>query len=263
MVSIASEHGGEFDKMFEEIRKQNADDVAVLHYDTFRLVPDSITLSVCTTVAARLADFDAGPADNLCECDTVGIDKIGDRKTAVFLTGFYTFEKQKALVPIFCMQAFHVLKKHAAYECDGCRLPEHVTMLLDDLPNIGYIPELDRILSTCRKYGLNAVMTAHSIEQMRFLYKEKAEVIMITCEAIVFMDRLFLPYNDFSLEYIRGRLGRTLPLINQEKRPKKKDLSLAPKQILLKKLCEIQDDSCLVLVNGMPATLDEKIIPNT
>lgn len=225
----------EFDALFEALRKNAAFDPAVKCHDDFRNLPEQTAVSVCMAAACCLKDFDVEPEADISSENGINLNHIADTKTAVFLTGFQTSEKQKVLIPIFCMQAFRVLMHHAEYDFVHCVLPEHVTLLLDELPNIGFIPELCQYISTCGSYGISVIMAAQTVNQLKHLYHETADEIVNKCAAIVLLNA-----GESTTEEIES-IRKLLP------------------QNTLK---QIPDNHCLVFMQDMPVTVDEKIRKN-
>lgn len=264
MATIAPERDGEFDALFETLKETDANDPAIANYDIFRLLPEKTMIAVCATVTTRLAAFHAEPDMDLSERDTVALDAIGDTKTAVFLTGFHKPAAQKVLVPMFCMQAFRALIHHAAYECDERRLPQHVTILLDELPNLGYIPRLDHSLATCRKYRISTIMAAQTVGEMKQMYGEQTETILASCEAVVYMGGSCLASDENALKYASKWLGKTTiagvqTSVSEETPEKEEDASASITQPLMQEtIRRLPVGMCLVLIKDMPATLDEK-----
>ena len=232
LCTAALDQRTEFDALFEALRKSAAFDPTVKCHDDFRNLPEQTAVSVCMAAACCLKDFDVEPEADISSENGININHIADTKTAVFLTGFQTSEKQKVLIPIFCMQAFRVLMHHAEYDFVHCVLPEHVTLLLDELPNIGYIPELCQYITTCGSYGISVIMAAQTVNQLKYLYHETADEIINKCAAIVLLN---------AGESMIESVGRNLP----------KDT-----------LKQLPDNHCLVFMQDMPVTVDEKIREN-
>ena len=232
LCTVALDRRIEFDALFEALRKSAAFDPTVKCHDDFRSLPEQTAASVCMAAACCLKDFDVEPEADISSEDGININHIADTKTAVFLTGSKTSVKQSVLIPIFCMQAFRILMHHAKYDFVRCVLPEHVTLLLDELPNIGFIPELCQYISTCGSYGISVIMAAQTVNQLKNLYHETADEIVNKCAAIVLLNA-----EKSTIESI----GRNLP----------KDT-----------LKQLPDDHCLVFIQDMPVTMDKKIREN-
>lgn len=235
LCTAALDRREEFDALFDVLRKNAAFDPSVKCHDDFRSLPEQTAASVCMAAACCLKDFDVEPEADISSEDGININHIADTKTAVFLTGFKTSVKQSVIIPIFCMQAFRVLMHHAEYDFVHCVLPEHVTLLLDELPNIGYIPELCQYITTCGSYGISVIMAAQTVNQLKYLYHETADEIINKCVAIVLLNA-----GKSTIEEIESI--RNLPPQNTLK--------------------QIPDDHCLVFIQDMPETVDKKIMEN-
>lgn len=232
LCTAALDRREEFDALFDVLRKSAAFDPTVKCHDDFRSLPEQTAASVCMAAACCLKDFNVEPEADISSEDGININHIADTKTAVFLTGSNTSVKQSVLIPIFCMQAFRVLMHHAEYDFVHCVLPEHVTLLLDELPNIGYISELCQYITTCGSYGISVIMAAQTVNQLKYLYHETADEIVNKCAAIVLLN---------AGESMIESIGRNLP----------KDT-----------LKQLPDNHCLVFMQDMPVTVDEKIREN-
>ena len=101
-----------------------------------------------------------------------------------------------------------------------------------ELPNIGYIPELCQYITTCGSYGISVIMAAQTVNQLKYLYHETADEIVNKCAAIVLLN---------AGESMIESIGRNLP----------KDT-----------LKQLPDNHCLVFMQDMPVTVDEKIREN-
>ena len=184
-------------------------------------------------------------------------------KTALFLTGFHAAEKQKVLIPMLIAQLFNTLVYHAAFEYDEGELKEHVTLLLDEFPNIGYVPELSSRLA-CGTAWISVVMAAQSVEQIKRLYHKQTETILASCEAVVYMGGSCQAADENTRNWIKNKLGSATitGTESQSSDPEEENARTAhesaPKLVLQEGICQIPDDMCLVCMKGMPATLDEK-----
>ncbi|WP_254557219.1 type IV secretory system conjugative DNA transfer family protein, partial [Salmonella enterica] len=77
---------------------------------------------------------------DLMEYDELELDKIGDRKTALFVIISDTDDTFNFIVAMMYTQLFNLLCDKAD-DVYGGRLPVHVRFLLDEMANIGQIPK--------------------------------------------------------------------------------------------------------------------------
>ena len=73
------------------------------------------------------------------------LDKVGDRKTALFLIMSDTDTTFKFVIAMLQSQLFNLLCDKADDEYGG-RLPVHVRVICDEFANIGQIPQFDKLI---------------------------------------------------------------------------------------------------------------------
>jgi type IV secretion system protein VirD4 len=72
------------DLLFEQLALEKPDHFAVRQYKKFRLAAGKTMKSILVSCGARLAPFDIKEVRRLLSYDEMALDKIGDRKTALF-----------------------------------------------------------------------------------------------------------------------------------------------------------------------------------
>ena len=87
--------------------------------------------SILISCGARLALFDIEELRDLTSYDELGLDMIGDEKTALFVIISDTDDTFNFIVSIMYTQLFNLLCDRADDVCHG-RLPVHVRCLLDE-----------------------------------------------------------------------------------------------------------------------------------
>lgn len=71
---------------------------------------------------------------------------------------------------------------------DNPELKVPVRFLIDECANVGKIPNLDKILATCRKYRISVVPIFQNYSQVVQVYgKEIANNIIFNCDTFVFL----------------------------------------------------------------------------
>lgn len=205
LCTIASQRDGEFDKIFETLKKKDEKDFAVQNYHKFCLSSEKTMLAVSLSAAMRLKDFDVDSINDVSFGDTVKLETIGDKKTAVFLLGCTGTNKQSVLIPMFCMQAFHTLFFHANC-CARHHLNEHVTFMLDELVNIGYIPSLSKCLRMGIDHNMSSIMAVPSVGAFKKVYDDEAMSLLDFCEVAVIFGSVGLFLDKDTAEYVNNRL---------------------------------------------------------
>ena len=75
------------DLMFESLEKRDPQHFAVRQYKKYKLAAGKTAKSILISCGARMAPFDIKEVRELMEGDELELDKLGDRKTALFCVG--------------------------------------------------------------------------------------------------------------------------------------------------------------------------------
>ena len=116
------------------------------------------------------------------------LDKIGDRKTALFIIISDTDATFNFLVAMLYTQMFNLLCTKADNNPDGSgKLKHHVRCLLDEFANIGQIPDFDKLIATIRSREISACIILQAQSQLKAIYKDNADTIVGNCDSTLFL----------------------------------------------------------------------------
>lgn len=116
------------------------------------------------------------------------LDKIGDRKTALFIIISDTDATFNFLVAMLYTQMFNLLCTKADNNPDGSgKLKHHVRCLLDEFANIGQIPDFDKLIATIRSRKISACIILQAQSQLKAIYKDNADTIVGNCDSTLFL----------------------------------------------------------------------------
>ena len=174
------------DLMFDELEKQNPDHFAVRQYAKYKLAAGKTAKSILVSCGARLAPFDIGELREITAYDELELDKLGDRKTVLFLIMSDTDATFNFLISMIYTQLFNLLCEKADDKYKG-RLPVHVRCLIDEAANIGQIPNLEKLVSTIRSREISACLVLQAKSQLKAIYKDNAETIIGNMDSQVFL----------------------------------------------------------------------------
>ena len=118
--------------------------------------------------------------------DVLGLDMIGDEKTALFVIISDTDDTFNFIVSILYTQLFNLLCDRADNVYGG-RLPIHVRCLLDEFSNIGQIPKFEKLIATIRSREISASIILQSKSQLKAVYKDSTDTIEGCCDTILFL----------------------------------------------------------------------------
>ncbi len=174
------------DKLFENLEAKDPNHFAVKQYKKYKLAAGKTAKSILISCGARLAPFDIKELRDLMSEDELELDKIGDRKTALFVIISDTDDTFNFVVSIMYSQLFNLLCDKAD-DLYGGHLPVHVRFLLDEFANIGLIPKFEKLIATMRSREISASIILQAQSQLKAIYKDNAETIIGNCDSTLFL----------------------------------------------------------------------------
>ena len=174
------------DLLFMELEDKNPTHFAVRQYAKYKLAAGKTAKSILISAGARLAPFDIQELRDLTEYDELGLDTLGDRKTALFIIMSDTDDTFNFLISMVYTQLFNLLCEKAD-DVYGGRLPVHVRCLIDEAANIGQIPRLERLVATIRSREISAMLIYQALSQLKAQYKESADTIIGNMDSVLFL----------------------------------------------------------------------------
>jgi len=174
------------DFLFEELERKSPQHFAVRQYKKYKLAAGKTAKSILISCGARLATFDIKEVRDLLSYDEMELDKIGDRKTSLFIIISDTDDSFSFIAALMYSQLFNLLCDKADNEYSG-RLPFHVRFLLDEFANIGQIPKFDKLIATIRSREISACIILQAQSQLKSIYKDAAETIIGNCDTMLFL----------------------------------------------------------------------------
>ena len=135
---------------------------------------------------ARLAPFDIPQLREVMAYDELELDRIGDRKTAVFFIISDTTQTYNFLVALAFSQMFNLLCERAD-NVHGGRLPHHVRVLWDEAANTGQVPQLEKLVAVIRSREVSLCLLYQQLAQCKAIYDKHAETILGNMDSVVFL----------------------------------------------------------------------------
>ena len=90
------------------------------------------------------------------------------------------------LISMIYTQLFNLLCEKAD-DVYGGRLPVHVRCLIDEMANIGQIPNLEKLMATIRSREISACLVLQAKSQLKAIYKDNADTIIGNCDSQIFL----------------------------------------------------------------------------
>ena len=174
------------DLLFEDLGKKKPKSFAVRQYKLYKLAAGKTAKSILISCGARLAPFDIQEVRDATMYDELELDKLGDRKTALFLIMSDTDSTFNFLISMIYTQLFNLLCDKAD-DVYGGKLPIHVRCLIDECANIGQIPQLEKLVATIRSREISACLVLQTRSQLKAIYKDNADTIVGNMDSQIFL----------------------------------------------------------------------------
>ena len=174
------------DYMFKGLEKRKPDCFAVKQYKKYKLASGKTAKSILISCGSRLAPFDIPQLREIMSYDELELDRIGDRKTAVFFTISDTTPTYNFIVALAFSQMFNLLCERAD-NVHGGRLPHHVRVLWDEAANTGLVPSLEKLVAVIRSREVSLCLFYQQYAQCKAIYKDNAETILGNMDSVIFL----------------------------------------------------------------------------
>ncbi len=248
------------DMMFQELEERDPQHFAVRQYKKYKMAAGKTAKSILISCGARLAPFDIAELREIMSYDEMELDKIGDRKTALFLIMSDTDTTFNFVIAMLQSQLFNLLCDKAD-DVYGGRLPVHVRVIADEFANIGQIPQFDKLIATIRSREISASIILQSQSQLKAMYKDSADTILGNCDTTLFLGGK----EKTTLKEMSELLGKeTIDLYNtSETRSNQKSFGLnyqkLGKQLMTEDEIAVMDGGkCILLIRGARPFFSDK-----
>ncbi len=191
------------DDIFDRLEKEKPDHIALKYYRSYHSGSAKTLKSIQITLLARLEKFNLNSLASMTCTDELELDKIGDKKTAVFALIPENDTSFNFIVGMLYTQLFQQLYYQADF-VHGGRLPVHVHFVMDEFANIALPDDFDKLLSTMRSREISVSIIIQNMAQLKALFEKQWESIVGNCDEF-----LYLGGNEQSThEYVSKLLGK-------------------------------------------------------
>lgn len=191
------------DELFERLETQKPDHIALKYYRSYHSGSAKTLKSIQITLLARLEKFNLSSLAALTATDEMELDKIGDKKTAVFALIPENDTSFNFVVGMLYTQLFQQLYYQADF-VHGGRLPVHVHFVMDEFANIALPDDFDKLLATMRSREISVSIIIQNMAQLKALFEKQLESIVGNCDEF-----LYLGGNEQSThKYVSELLGK-------------------------------------------------------
>lgn len=241
---------------------------AITQYEGYKKAAGETAKSILISCFVRLAPFAIGSLREMFSGDDLELERIGEEKTAFFLTMSDTDKTFNFILAMLLYQLFDINTALADKNPGShCSIP--IMCYLDELYNIGKVPDLDVKAATLRSRWINLCLFIQNMSQLEGRYgKEAAKVIAGNCDTLLFLGT----NEDDTNEMISKRCGKETMVYKTHSDSRKSGRStttniherplIAPSD-LSGNPEEFDTDDCIVFIKNMPPFKDKKYDPDS
>lgn len=169
-------------------KKYGTENFTMRNWADFQNYKDKTLDSVIAVTTAKFALFNIQSVIDLTATDEMELKTWGTQKTIVYVVIPDNDTTYSFLSALFFSTVYNTLTRQADTEFKG-RLPIHVRSILDEVANIGSIPNFVELTSTVRSRNMSLVPIFQNIAQPQGLYKEKEgwRTILGNCDSLLYL----------------------------------------------------------------------------
>ena len=191
------------DNLFSELEYENPEHIALKYYHSYHSGSAKTLKSIQITLAARLEKFNLESLAALTTTDELELERLGEKKTALFALIPDNDTSFNFLVSILYTQLFQQLF-YSADHIHGGSLPIPVHFLMDEFANVSLPDDFDKILSVMRSRSVSVSIILQNLAQLKALFEKQWESIVGNCDEF-----LYLGGNEQSThKYVSELLGK-------------------------------------------------------
>ena len=145
----------------------------------------------CKLICAKyltvpLEKFNLTSLAGITQADEMELDKIGEKKTAVFAVIPDNDSSFNFIIGMLYTQLFQQLYYSADFRHGG-RLPVHVHFMMDEFANVALPDDFDKLLSTMRSREISVSIILQNLAQLKALFEKQWESIVGNCDEFLYL----------------------------------------------------------------------------
>ncbi|MMZ48198.1 Conjugal transfer protein TraG [compost metagenome] len=254
------EFRSEFDFLFEVLREEKPNHIAVKQYDIFKMASGKTAKSILISAGVRFSPFGIEEVERLLSDDDLELHTLGDEKIALFVLIPDSDTTFNFLVAMMYTQLFDTLYYHADFVSGGS-LKHHVKFWLDEFANIGQIPDFDKLIATMRSRNISVAPIIQDMTQLKSLYKDTWGTIIGNCDTIMFLGG----QEQTTLEWVNKRLGKQTIDTKNTSQSRGRNSSTSTSYgsqgrdlMTIDEIAQMPDNKCILFIRGMSPFYSDK-----
>lgn len=189
------------DQLFIELENDKPESLALKQYKIYKQAAGKTAKSILISVGVRLAAFNLESIASLTHYDELELEKMGERKTALFAVIPDNDSTFNFLIGMLYTQLFQMLYYSADIIHHG-ELPIPVHFMMDEFANVALPEEFDKLLATMRSRRIFVSIIIQNLAQIKVLYKDAWESIVGNCDELYYLGGNEQSTHKFMSEYL-------------------------------------------------------------
>lgn len=189
------------DQLFIELENDKPESLALKQYKIYKQAAGKTAKSILISVGVRLAAFNLESIASLTHYDELELEKMGERKTALFAVIPDNDSTFNFLIGMLYTQLFQMLYYSADIIHHG-ELPIPVHFMMDEFANVALPEEFDKLLATMRSRRIFVSIIIQNLAQIKALYKDTWESIVGNCDELYYLGGNEQSTHKFMSEYL-------------------------------------------------------------
>lgn len=186
--------------------RHNVEGYAAELWDKFLNLEDKVRSGVVGGLSIMMTLFSLPRVKHVTNRNTVDFRRLGTKKDKPMAIFIQMPDEDRTFSPIvnaIISVLFRTMYK-TARETQS-RLPNPVYFILEEIANIGKIPNIEELLGTMRGRRIYPMMIWQDLNQMKRMFGDAWEGIIAKCDT-----QIYLGANDkFTTQYVSEQLGKT------------------------------------------------------
>ncbi len=186
---------------------------AVRSYEGFKRASKNMSGNIVVGLITRISILQNKPVAKLVSTDDIDLLLPGKEKCAYFCVMPMQHDAMKFIASLFFRFLFMDLSDYAESLPGDKTLPVKVNFIMDEFPNIGFIPGFDSEVAIVRKYGININVIFQSLPQLQDMYPTAWATILSNCDTL-----MCIGCNDeTTAKYLSNRSGESTVKVRTKK----------------------------------------------
>ena len=228
--------------------------------------------SIISTAQTAVRLFASKNIQRITDVDTIAMDEVGDRPTALYMIIPTTNRTYDFLISLMYTQLFESLYYRAQNVYNGS-LPHHVTFFQDEFATTGKVPDFDKKIATFRSTNISSCIIIQSPAQLENVYDKASISIIDNIHIYVFLGSGGIGEKSAS-KWMQDALGQKTVLVEQSSTHDSKtsgmfvsnskniEHSYSPTErplLYADEIFRLSPDRCIIMIKSHKPILDYKV----